>query len=206
MQREGFFQRWSRLKSGGEADPATAAAQGVAIEIPANSPDAKRCADPEQAPLPTLQDAARLTAESDYSAFVAQGVDKAVQRLAMKKLFSDPHFKLMDGLDIYMSDYNKADPVPAAMLAALQHTQNFLAQAAAMVQKNADAAVAAEHCEKCLPDQGAHAAAQSPGMAGSVPTSYSEPAGQQSLDTVVGQPADHDGRHSGDQLPLEGSI
>ena len=34
----------------------------------------------------------------------------------MKKLFSDPHFNVMDGLDTYIDDYGKPDPIPLSML------------------------------------------------------------------------------------------
>ncbi len=34
----------------------------------------------------------------------------------MKKMFSDPHFNVMDGLDIYIDDYSKPDPIPLEML------------------------------------------------------------------------------------------
>jgi hypothetical protein len=34
----------------------------------------------------------------------------------MKKLFSDPHFNVMDGLDSYIADYGKPDPIPLSML------------------------------------------------------------------------------------------
>ena len=34
----------------------------------------------------------------------------------MKKLFSDPHFNVMDGLDTYIDDYGKPDPIPPEML------------------------------------------------------------------------------------------
>ena len=34
----------------------------------------------------------------------------------MKKLFSDPHFNVMDGLDTYIDDYGKPDPIPPSML------------------------------------------------------------------------------------------
>jgi hypothetical protein len=78
--------------------------------------------------LPTLDDVASLGPDSDFSAFVSQGVDKTVQRLAMKKLFSDPHFNVLDGLDVYIDDYNKLDPVPAAMLASLQHAKSMFAR------------------------------------------------------------------------------
>jgi hypothetical protein len=75
---------------------------------------------------PTLRDIALLNAESDYSAFVAAGVDRTVHRAAMKKLFSDPHFNVMDGLDIYIDDYTKPSPLSASMLAALQHAKSTL--------------------------------------------------------------------------------
>jgi hypothetical protein len=43
-------------------------------------------------------------------------VDPAVQQAAMKKMFTDPHFNVMDGLDIYIDDYSKPDPLPPGML------------------------------------------------------------------------------------------
>jgi hypothetical protein len=137
MAHEGFFHRWSRLKTQGGAEAAQAAAgQDVATEL---APLAQTTPHPpiEPAPvaeatrpLPTLEDVARLDANSDFSAFVTNGVDKAVQRLAMKKLFSDPHFNIMDGLDIYIDDYTRPDPISAAMLASLQHTRKLFARAA----------------------------------------------------------------------------
>ena len=30
----------------------------------------------------------------------------------MKKLFADPHYNVMDGLDVYIDDYSKPDPIP----------------------------------------------------------------------------------------------
>jgi hypothetical protein len=37
----------------------------------------------------------------------------------MKKLFSDPHFNVMDRLDTYIDDYGKPDPIPPEMLRKL---------------------------------------------------------------------------------------
>jgi len=125
MAEEGFFRRWARLKSTAEVEAPlespTAPAPGPAI-VPAPAPPG----EPQQAPAPTLDDVARLTPESDYSAFVAKGVDKAVQRMALKKLFADPNFAVMDGLDIYIDDYNKASPLTDAMLASLKHAPGVL--------------------------------------------------------------------------------
>jgi hypothetical protein len=50
---------------------------------------------------PTLDDVARLTPESDFSAFTAPQVDARVRNEALKKLFfGDPHFNTGDGLDV----------------------------------------------------------------------------------------------------------
>jgi len=43
-------------------------------------------------------------------------VDPTVQQAALKKMFTDPHFNVMDGLDIYIDDYSKPDPLPPGML------------------------------------------------------------------------------------------
>ena len=119
MAEEGFLRRWARLKSAPEPVHEAPAAESPPAVPPA--PPAH-----EDPPLPTLDDVARLTPESDYSAFVAKGVDKAVQRMALKKLFADPNFAVMDGLDIYISDYNKAAPLSDAMLASLKHAPGVL--------------------------------------------------------------------------------
>jgi hypothetical protein len=37
----------------------------------------------------------------------------------MKKLFSDPRYNIQDGLDIYIDDYGKPDPLPESMLRQL---------------------------------------------------------------------------------------
>ncbi|WP_322399920.1 DUF3306 domain-containing protein [Massilia luteola] len=81
------------------------------------------------APLPTLDDVARLTGDSDFSAFVARGVDAAVRRTALKKLFADPHFNTMDRLDVYIDDYTKPSPVSEAMLASLAHAKQMFRRA-----------------------------------------------------------------------------
>ena len=54
---------------------------------------------------PTLDDVARLTPGSDYSAFAAPGVDDQVRNAALRKLFmSDPHFQQSDGLDVAIDE------------------------------------------------------------------------------------------------------
>ena len=40
-------------------------------------------------------------------------VDPALKRAALKKLVSDPRFNVMDGLDVYIDDYTKFEPLDA---------------------------------------------------------------------------------------------
>ncbi len=67
-------------------------------------------------PSPTLADVAALTRDSDYSPFMARGVQPDVKNAALGRLFTDPHFNVMDGLDVYIDDYGKPDPLPPGML------------------------------------------------------------------------------------------
>lgn len=122
---DGFLGRWSQrkldLQRGRTVEPepplapATAAAPAVAPVAPVPIPPVQA---PEPAP-PTLDDVKALTAESDFSAFTGRGVQPEVSNAAMKKLFSDPHYNVMDGLDTYIEDYSQPDPIPAAMLRQL---------------------------------------------------------------------------------------
>jgi hypothetical protein len=112
MSAGDFFNRWSRPK---EEAPAAAETNVV----PATEPAA-------ELPPPTLEDVAALGHDADFSRFVKPGVDETVRRSAMKKLFTDPHFNVMDGLDIYIGDYNTFEPIPPAMLAMLAHAKPLL--------------------------------------------------------------------------------
>jgi hypothetical protein len=73
----------------------------------------------EALPAPTLEDVQALTADSDFTRFTAADVTPQVKNAAMKKLFADPRYNVMDGLDVYTGDYSKPDPIPAAMLRQL---------------------------------------------------------------------------------------
>lgn len=98
-------------------EPAAAGAVDAVAQGPA--PAATEGAAPAAPPKPTLEDVEALTAESDYSRFIARDVDEKVKNSAMKKLFTDPHYNVMDGLDTYIADYNTPDPLPKSMLRQL---------------------------------------------------------------------------------------
>jgi hypothetical protein len=134
---EHFFSRWSQRKQ--------AVAKGLPVSEPVappsstGMPGAPGSSDLQQGtkastpppdsgqaearphevpaePMPSLDDARTLTPDSDFQPFMRPGVSADVRNVAMKKLFADPHFNVMDGLDIYIGDYNTPDPLPAGML------------------------------------------------------------------------------------------
>ena len=152
MSDEGFLSRWARRKTESRQgiEPVREPAPELApapVVVPApvvdTIPAVTQPAVAEPARLPTMDDVAQLTSESDFSAFVARGVDQAVRRSALKKLFADPHFKALDRLDMYMDDYNIPSPMPEGMLATLKHSKSFFDQAAEDARKRAEAEAAA---------------------------------------------------------------
>lgn len=92
---------------------------GAPLTAPAGAPSAT----PADEPPPTLEEAARLAPGADVSRFVRRGIDASVQRTALKRLFADPHFNIMDGLDVYIDDYGKPDPIPEAMLRQMNQSR-----------------------------------------------------------------------------------
>ncbi|MCU0926685.1 MAG: DUF3306 domain-containing protein [Hydrogenophaga sp.] len=129
---DSFFSRWSRRKAqvrtgGAVPEPRPPAAPVAPVTSAVSAPDvaaesAAPAAEPAP-PLPTLEDTHALTPASDFSRFVAKGVSPEVRNAAVKKLFADPHFNIMDGLDIYIDDYSKPSPLSAADMAQMVSAQ-----------------------------------------------------------------------------------
>jgi len=140
----GFLNRWSKKKLGAEPELSTSdlaekqsseqskksgdlAAQSSKEPVLEESSDKKLepavgTAQAKEA-APTLEDVLKLTKDSDYSAYVKPGIDPEVQKAAMQKLFSDPRYNIMDGLDIYIDDYSKPDPIPLEMLKRMNQSK-----------------------------------------------------------------------------------
>ncbi len=144
MDDPNFLARWSRRKheaARGAPDPVeppapVAAAPAAVAATPAPAPVAATPAvvDPaavEPPPLPPLES---LTIDSDFLPFLSEKVDESVKRAALRKLFSDPRFNVMDGLDIYIDDYTKPDPMPEGMLDRLAGVYKAFEERAAEVE------------------------------------------------------------------------
>ena len=125
---DGFLTRWSRRKVSVRQGQAVPTAQPPAAPIPAKPVPAATAkaseavaaeaapSAPAAPPPPTLDEVAQLTPASDFTRFLAPQVTPDVRNAALKKLFADPHFNVMDGLDTYIEDFGQPDPLPAGML------------------------------------------------------------------------------------------
>ena len=112
---EPFLARWSRVKQSGDAAalPANPESSNTSIGGPLEPKKAGEALPeptlPVAVPLPSLDN---MTPQSDFSPFMAKDVDPQLRNLAMKKLFTDPHYNVMDRLDIYIDDYSTHPPLP----------------------------------------------------------------------------------------------
>jgi hypothetical protein len=136
----GFLRRWSQRKSAAARRPTsptpqapaasapTAATGGPSTDravaagtLPAQQPDPVRGTprDPA-AELPPVES---LGFDSDFTRYLAPKVEESLKRRALRKLFSDPRFNVMDGLDVYIDDYSKSEPIPANLVGELRHAR-----------------------------------------------------------------------------------
>ncbi|AQV95330.1 DUF3306 domain-containing protein [Cupriavidus necator] len=125
MSDSSFLSRWSRRKAAvreGVPVPAEPLTPPAAEAVPATTEASP--AAPE-VPAPTLADVAALRPGDEIARFVVRGVDESVKRAALKTLFADPHFNVMDGLDIYIDDYSKPDPIPPEILRQLRQAETL---------------------------------------------------------------------------------
>jgi hypothetical protein len=113
--KEAFLERWSRLKReqpapGGEARPPAAApvAGAEAAEAP---------------PLPPVES---LTPEADFSAFMHPKVPELMRRAALKKLFQDPRYNVVDKFEAYWQDFTQDEGIPPELLEKLDQARRHV--------------------------------------------------------------------------------
>ena len=104
QEKEKFLSRWSRLKK------------------ESNLPEKKE----DESPAPVLPPVEELTPESDFTGFMHPKVGDALRRVALKKLFSDPHFNVPDPYEAYSGDWTVGEPIPDEMLATLNQARGLI--------------------------------------------------------------------------------
>lgn len=128
------LSRWSRLKRGGAAPAVTAGdSVGAAVALPAATPapaisaaplatGATITANAEELQLPPLSS---ISLSEDFTPFMQAKVPAALRQQALKALFREPHFNAMDGLDTYIDDYTRFEPIAPEVLEKLSAWQTI---------------------------------------------------------------------------------
>jgi len=101
-KKEAFLSRWSRLKREG---------------VPEKQ---------EEAPKPAVPPVENLTPDSDFTPFMHPKVEDALRRVALKKLFNDPHFNTPDPFEPFSGDWHVGEPISEELLATLNQAKQHL--------------------------------------------------------------------------------
>jgi hypothetical protein len=156
---ESLLARRARLKAERQrAAVAPAVATTAEPAAPPVTPPPKRqLTDADMPPVESL------TAESDFSQFLAEGVSDALRQVALRKLFHLPAFNVVDGLNDYDDDYTKFEKLGEVVT---YHQRRMRAQEEAERARAEDVAEAdAQRQEAVTADQPGAAAQAAPGAA-----------------------------------------
>lgn len=151
---ENFLSRWSKRKlevraREKQAEDApelqlSAPFQGsdtnqgnAVIELADSQPKAQTPSQPEL-PLPTEADLLAVKQGGDIKAFMVDKVSTELKNKAFKALFSRPEFNVMDGLDIYIDDYNKFTPLSQEDIGKMTLSKQLLSRPDLEILKKAD--------------------------------------------------------------------
>ena len=104
MAEEKFLSRWSRMKR--------------------EQPLEEKKAEPET-PAPVLPPVDSVTPESDFAGFMHPKVKDELRRLALKKLFTDPHFNVPDPFEPFSGDWT-GEALAPDMLAKLNQARTLI--------------------------------------------------------------------------------
>ena len=121
------LSRWSRLKRrGGEvavapsAEVSTVADGDGAAVMPASTTEAANVAELN---LPQLSS---ISLVEDFTPFMQAKVPQVLRQQALKALFKEPHFNVMDGLDTYIDDYTVFEPITPEVMATLSSWKTIM--------------------------------------------------------------------------------
>ena len=103
-EKEAFLSRWSRMKR--------------------EQPVEEKKAEPDT-PAPALPAVDSVTPDSDFAGFMHPKVKDELRRVALKKLFSDPHFNIPDPFEPFSGDWT-GEALPPDMLAQLNQARTLL--------------------------------------------------------------------------------
>ena len=128
QDKEAFLSRWSRLKR----------------EAPEREKAIEEKQQAEAQPAPALPPVETLTPQSDFAGFMHPKVKEELRRMALRKLFSDPHFSTPDPFEPFSGDWTVGEPIGQELLAKLSQTRSVLFSREEREKQDQEAEAAAE--------------------------------------------------------------
>lgn len=147
---DNFLSRWSKRKLEAKEKPAENALQGLQAKADTTElatfegvSTAEKGAGAEPAvlaknaagepalpelPVPTEADLQNISQGGDVKAFLTDKVSAELKNKAFKALFSRPEFNVMDGLDIYIDDYNTFVPLTQEQIGKMTFSKQLLSR------------------------------------------------------------------------------
>src|SRR6476646_2820448 len=116
-------RRAESLSVAADSDLHRPATSSLASSLAAPRPPVTSADHVAGAPGVALPPVESLTIDSDFSPFMRAGVDATVRQSALRKLFRDPRFNVMDGLDVYIDDYSIPSPLDPALARTLMQAR-----------------------------------------------------------------------------------
>jgi hypothetical protein len=170
VEDEPFLSRWARLKRESRAGRAPEP-ESPQLDPPAPEPAALKTAppgqpgsqpvegaeegaagaEPEALELPPLD---ALTPESDFTPFMRPGVPAGLRAQALRKMFQNPKYGVVDELDPFRADFAAFTPLGDTVTAQMRfHAERLLREEMERV---------AESLEQGAPEQAAESGPRSP--------------------------------------------
>ena len=143
---DGFVSRWSRLKRRPEPAEEIAARPEVPLEeaTPPAVTEAEAAPDSDEI-VRNLPDIETLTKESDFTAFLQDGVPEELRKRALRHLWRlSPVFATLDGLNDYDLDYTDAAVAVKGVLKTLYQVGKGMPEPAKPEEETAEELAAGE--------------------------------------------------------------
>jgi len=153
MQDEPFFSRWARRKK--ESREGLSEETVQAVELPAEQIPGPGAAEHELEAVATADDELdgaavpplelppleTLTVESDFRAFMQPGVDGALRQAALRKMFRNPIYGIVDDLDPYRADFAAFTPLGDTITSDMKfHAERLLREQLEKAAESAESA------------------------------------------------------------------
>lgn len=121
------LSRWSRLKRhAAEAAVLPPTKVEATVDVAAGDQLPRSAAEAANVAELNLPQMSSISLVEDFTPFMQAKVPQVLRQQALKALFKEPHFNVMDGLDTYIDDYTVFEPISSEVMATLSSWKSIM--------------------------------------------------------------------------------